>query len=1317
MFMMSTLSEMAFAYTAQIDGIYYNFSGDEAIVTYYMYGTQNQNAYTGNVIIPETVTYGSKNYSVTKIDNSAFSGCTSLSSITIGNKVTSIGGTAFSNCTSLTSINIPSTVTSIGYYSFQNCESLKSIILPNGIATIEQGTFSGCKNLESIEIPNSVTKIEDNAFTNCSSLASVSIGNSVESIGISFSGCTSLTSVHIPASVTKIDVETFRCPNISAITVDSNNTIYDSRDNCNAIIETATNTLFFGIKTSHIPSSVISIGYKAFRYLSGLVTIEIPSSVTTIGREAFAWCYDLASISFPSSVTSIGYEAFSGCGNLTSVSLPSNLTKLGDKVFSGCPISSIIIPKDLISINSSAFQGCSLGSIIVEDGNSVYDSRDGCNAIIETATNKLIIGCKNTQIPSSVTIIGGSAYYGRTDISTIEIPNNIKSVESQAFSECSNLTSVNISDLDTWCKISFEDSGANPLSIAHKLCLNGIEVKDLVIPSSVDTLYAYSFCGGYFSSIQIPEKVYTLYGASIFRQTHIGSVHINWYIPTNCFSGAVIGNLEISGARANSASNYAFSGATIDNVNIPYSDHSFSYYSSSSYNGLFGTCNIKKAIVDRDIKDNSGYYNNARGVFHSCNIDTLIIGPNAINHANERLYSNCTIENLYFNGISEISSYCYNWNNGSEKNRITNLHLLEGVTKLNKDAFYNTGDATYLIKNHLILPESLVSAGSRALCAFSDYVSVTSLAQTPPSIEDDTFGGNTYKNTLYVPTGCESLYANATGWKNFAEIIAIPNSNKAIQFADCNVKERSVNLWDIDGDGELSFAEASHVSSLKGFTKDFYETDAVHFTSFDELAYFTGLTEIPYNTFSVCKKMVSICLPQNISSIGERAFYGCSSLVSVRVLMKEPISIYSSTFYYRENATLYVPKGCKAAYEAADYWKEFKEIVEVGAEPQTVNTLSANACPILTGSSSALGIGLTNEDEIIMTEFYMQLPEGITIEEDEDGYPIVTINSERENNHVVEVSKSSNGDYHFLSYSSKNNPFRGNEGELFNINLVCTDGVAAGTYQATVKNIIMSDINKNELVQSDFIFDITVMDVVMGDANGDGRINGMDIVEMVDYIMERPSDSFVNAAADLTGDGKVNGMDLVELVSLVMAQGANAPAQSLAPRRGYEAENVITGTLHPLNAQEVSLGVSSNEQFVLAQCVVTLSDGQQLLNVTTDSKHVPVWQSIGNGRYHVLVYSSRNTILEDNDALLTFHTTGPCETAVKDMLLVDADRHGYWLDDFSTNGVTGINRIEDGDGWIRHIIFDLQGRKMETTHPSSLKKGIYIINGKKVTVK
>ncbi len=1313
MFMMSTLSEMAFAYTAQIDGIYYNFSGDEAIVTYYMYGTQNQNAYTGNVIIPETVTYGSKNYSVTKIDNSAFSGCTSLSSITIGNKVTSIGGTAFSNCTSLTSINIPSTVTSIGYYSFQNCESLKSLILPNGIATIESGTFSGCNNLESIEIPNSVTKIEDNAFTNCSSLASVSIGNSVESIGNSFSGCTSLTSVHIPASVTKINVEAFRCPHLSTITVDSNNKIYDSRDNCNAIIETATNTLFFGIKTSHIPSSVTSIGYYAFKNLRGLVTIDIPSSVTTISGEAFYFCYDLTSICFPSSVTSIGYEAFRGCGNLTSVSLPSNLTKLGDKVFSGCPISSIIIPKDMISINSSAFQGCSLGSIIVEEGNSFYDSRDGCNAIIETATNKLIIGCKNTQIPSSVTSIGGSAYYGRTDIITIEIPNNIKSVESQAFSECSNLTSVNISDLGAWCKISFEDSGANPLSIAHKLCLNGEQIKDLVIPNSVDTLYAYSFCGGYFSSIQIPEKVYTLHGASIFRQAHIGSVHINWYIPNSCFSEAVISNLEISGARANSASTYAFSSATIDNVNIPYSDNAFSYPSSNSYNGLFGKCKIKKAVVDRDIKDSS-YFNNARGVFHSCNIDTLIVGPNAINHANDRLYSDCTIENLYFNGISEISSYCYNRSSGWENNTITNLYLLEGITKLKKEAFYNT---TALINNHLILPASLVSAGSKALYAFADYVSVTSLAQAPPSIEDDTFAENTYNNTLYVPVGSETLYANATGWKNFRDIVEIPNPDKAIQFADSNVKKRCVSLWDIDGDGELTYAEASHVSSLKGFTRDSYETDAIYFTSFDELAYFTGLTEIPYNSFNSCSRLVSVCLPQYISSIGERAFYSCGSLVSVKVLMKDPINIYSSTFYYRENATLYVPKGSKAAYEAADYWKEFKEIVEVGTEPQTVNTLSANACTILTGSSSALGMGLTNEDEIIMTEFYMQLPEGITIEEDEDGYPIVTINSERENNHVVEVSKSSNGDYHFLSYSSKNDPFKGNEGELFNINLVCADGVAAGTYQATVKNIIMSDINKNELAQSDFTFDITVMDVAMGDANGDGRINGMDIVEMVDYIMERPSDSFVPAAADLTGDSKVNGMDLVELVSLVMAQGANAPSQSLAPRRGYEAGNVITGTLHPLNAQEVSLGVSSNEQFVLAQCVVTLSDGQQLLDVTTDSKHVPVWQSIGNGRFHVLVYSARNTILADNNALLTFHTTGPCETAVKDMLLVDADRLGYWLDDFSTNGVTGINRIEDGDGWIKQETFDLQGRKMETTHPSSLKKGIYIIKGKKVTVK
>ena len=205
-----------------------------------------------------------------------------------------------------------------------------------------------------------------------------------------------LGSLTIPVSVKKI--EGISSIEFSSLIVVEGNPVYDSRNNCNAIIETATNKLLHGCKNTVIPSSVTSIGDRAFMDCSGLTSISIPSSVTSIGNSAFYGCSGLTSISIPSSVISIGSSAFIWCSGLT--------------------------------------------TITVDADNSVYDSRNNCNAIIKTATNELISGCKNTVIPSSVTSIGGNAFYGCSGLTSISIPSSVTSIGNNAFYYCSGLTSV-----------------------------------------------------------------------------------------------------------------------------------------------------------------------------------------------------------------------------------------------------------------------------------------------------------------------------------------------------------------------------------------------------------------------------------------------------------------------------------------------------------------------------------------------------------------------------------------------------------------------------------------------------------------------------------------------------------------------------------------------------------------------------------------------------------------------------------------------------------------------------------------------------------
>ena len=260
---------------------------------------------------------------VTTIETNAFYQCGRLRSIDIPSGVTSIGNSTFSQCSSLSSVTLPNSVTTIGTNAFYYCSSLTNINIPNSVTSIGGSVFSNCSSLTNITIPSGVTSIASTTFTNCFSLTSCTIGSGVTSIGNgAFQNCRTLTSLHIPSGVTSICANTFsNCYSLTSITVDSSNTKYDSRNNCNALINTSTNELMQGSNNTIIPNGVTKINNAALQNCSGLTSIDIPDSVTSIGTNAFRSCNGATGCTIGTGITSINIYAFYNCTNLTSITI------------------------------------------------------------------------------------------------------------------------------------------------------------------------------------------------------------------------------------------------------------------------------------------------------------------------------------------------------------------------------------------------------------------------------------------------------------------------------------------------------------------------------------------------------------------------------------------------------------------------------------------------------------------------------------------------------------------------------------------------------------------------------------------------------------------------------------------------------------------------------------------------------------------------------------------------------------------------------------------------------------------------------------
>ena len=824
-------------------------------------------------------------------------------------------------------------------------------------------------NLTSVTIPNSVTSIGDCAFIGCRSLNTATIPNGVISIGDhAFSSCTSLTSVTIPRSVVSIGSDVFESGTLSSIIVEEGNSVYDSRNSCNAIIETSGNALIIGCKNTIIPNSVTSIGQSAFQGCYELSFVTIPNSVTSIGNYAFYRCSGLTSIVIGSGVTSIGNCAFANNEGLTYVTVYSSPSTIGEDLFvNSTNIKEVIFDCEIVT---SLFQGVTtIENVTIKDGVkeigiSAFSGLTNITSIflpnsITSIGGSAFGGCtglNSIDLPNSLISIGDYAFYGCSGLNSLVIPNSVSTIGASAFANCNNLFSVTIGSGVT--SIGDRAFIYNPpyyvssvqYIVKKAIWLtntppNGYKNVGASINyvsndqySSLSNTKEYQFLSSKFivdgivyvpvsPSERICDAIDCVYNES--ENINIGETVTNKGItlivnnvnPYTCYKNKHIKNVVLS--SGGDIGDYAFEGclalntATINNKgNVgSYAFKDCTSLSTADINNIgnigsnvFWNCT---SLISAKIKNQGsiGYQ-----AFYNCySMETAELGEE-VTSIGSKTFRNCSkLQSIVVpNAVTTMGSYAF-----SDCTGLTSAKIGNGLGVINEYTFSNCSSL-----KELTIGSQVTTINRYAFNNCSSLPTIT-IPQAVTKIGNSVFYGCLGLKEVIMSDSKKDLVleSNAKNNNNYGNPL----------FSDCPLDSvyigRDISYNTSSDYGYSPFYRNTSLRAVKITDKE-TEISANEFygcTNLHRVIIGDGVTTIGDWAFSGCFSLKYFAFGSQMQTIGKEAFSDCTAVVEISSKAETPPICNSQALddINKWECKLYVPEGGMAAYQAADQWKDF----------------------------------------------------------------------------------------------------------------------------------------------------------------------------------------------------------------------------------------------------------------------------------------------------------------------------------------------------------------------------------------------------------